>query len=414
MNLVGCGAQGKVPDAPPDNLNWEHLYRLAREQTVEILLAYTLKVNPAIQCPAHLREVMVSSIRGATIKNYMRREHIMQLLKRFEDEGIHAVLLKGYGVAVEYCSPECRISADTDIWVAPLDEDKACELLKRQGFTVEPRWKNGHHAVCYHPTMGCVELHVILYDEIVEEVWFNKTDGREFVLEPNEKIMHEDASYYTLGKTDFLIFLTLHMIKHFILSGMSLRMMLDVSQFLKNHSHEVNIERFWNTMRGLKYDKCVNAILSAMVRYAGFQRADFLSHVEMDSNQIEEMMTDLEIGGSMGINDKTNREDGRHAYNRELILKNKSKTGYILYMLKWQSSSLIGSLFPRRVDLAKHYPYVMKKPWLIPYAWTHRLIFRGLKWVAKGDVFSNIVTDEKKLAASGKKRLEMFRRLGML
>ena len=29
-----------------------------------------------------------------------------------------------------------------------------------------------------------IELHVILYDEIVEDVWFGKMDGSEFVVEP--------------------------------------------------------------------------------------------------------------------------------------------------------------------------------------------------------------------------------------
>ena len=414
MNLVGCDAQGKKPARSSDYLDWERLRRLASEQTVVTLAAFALKANPDIDCPGKLRDAMISSMRGAAVKNYMRREHIMKLLKRFEEEGIHAVLLKGYAIAGEYCSPECRVSADTDIWVAPKDEEKACEFLKKQGFAVEPRWKNGHHAVCHHPTMGCVELHVILYDEIVEEIWFNKTDGHEFICEPNEKVDGEDGTYYTLGKTDHLIFLTLHMIKHFIISGMSLRMMLDVALFMKNHSQEVNVERFWDTMRNLKYEKCVNTILWAMVQYAGFRTEDFPGIDAISPDGIDEVIADLEIGGNMGMNDKTNREDGWNAYNRELLLKNKSQIAYKLYMVKWQSSNYIKALFPSRIDLAKRYPYVMEKPWLIPYAWTHRLLFRGLRTIHKGNLISHTVADEKQLTTTGKERLEMFRRLGML
>lgn len=412
MNLSGNSAQGKRPDAPPDDLDWSKLYHLSNEQTVSTLAAFALKSNSALNCPAPLRDSAIASMRAAAVKNFIRREKILELLRIFEEQGIHAVLLKGYAVAGEYCSPECRVSADTDVWVEPADEERACELLKRQGFSVEPRWKNGHHAVCHHPTMGCLELHVNLYDEIVEDVWFNKMDGSEFVQEPHEMIATQNGSYYTLGKTDHLIFLTLHMIKHFIISGMSLRMMLDVALFYKNHYMEVDIERFWNTMRSLKYERCVNAILWAMVQYAGFPK--FAGVSNNPAENIDEILDDLERGGTMGINDKANREDGWHAFNREKLMQSKSRLGYKLYMFKWQLSGYMKALFPDKDTLAMRYPYVGDKPWLMPYAWVHRLIFQGIARMRRGEIKSHIVSDESKLAASGKERLEMFRRLGMI
>ncbi len=414
MNLVGNSAQGKTPAMPPDSLDWNRQYRLSNEQTVSTLFAYALKTNPSIPCPVQLRDSAITSMQGAAINNYMRRQRILALLHLFEEQGIHAVLLKGYAVAVEYCSPECRVSADTDVWVAPTEEQRACELLKRQGFTVEPRWKNGHHAVCHHPTMGCVELHVILYDEIVEDVWFNRMDGSEFVQEPNEKMDCETDSYYTLGKTDHLIFLTLHMVKHFIISGMSLRMMLDVALFIKNHSSEVDNERFWNTMRSLKYDRCVNTILWTMVLYAGFAESDFIGISSTAPDNITEILDDLEVGGSMGIKDKENREDGWRAFNREKLMQSKGGIAYKLYMIKWQSSSYMKALFPDSAELAKRYPYINKQPILIPYAWLNRLIVRGFGMLRRGEIRRHIVSDENKLAVSGIERFELFRRLGML
>jgi hypothetical protein len=412
MSFCGNSSQGTKPEAPPDQLDWNKLYRLSNEQTVSTLLAYALKTNPSISCPESIRTSAIASMRTAAINNYMRRERILALLRIFEDTGIHAVLLKGYAVAGEYCSPECRVSADTDVWVAPVDEERACELLKRQGFSVDPRWKNGHHAVCHHPTMGCLELHVILYDEIVEEVWFNKMDGSEFIQEPHEWVKTDVGSYYSLGKTDYIIFLTLHMIKHFIISGMSLRMMLDVALFYKNHIGEFDIERFWNTMRSLKYECCVNTILWAMVMYAGFSH--FVGMSDTPPENIDEILDDLELGGTMGIKDKQNREEGWHAFNREKLMQSKSGIGYKLYMIKWQSSGYLKALFPDKRTLAKRYPYVNDKTWLIPYAWVHRLIFRGIVRLRRGEIKSNIVSDESKLAVSGKERLEMFRRLGMI
>jgi hypothetical protein len=414
MNLVGHGVQGKKPDAPPETLDWDGLFRFAYEQSIPILLAHALKMNPDIPCPEEVRIPAIASVRSAAIGNEMRRAQIIELLQAFEDAGIHAVLLKGYVVAEEFCAPECRLSEDADIWVSPDDEDRACAFLRSRGFAIAPRWKKGHHAVCRHPELGCVELHVILYDEIVEEVWFDKMDGSEFVREPHLKKVCGYGAYYTLGLTDHLIFLTLHMVKHLIISGMSLRMMLDVALYLKNHAAEVDVVRFWKTLHELRYDGCVQAILWAMVQYAGFAASDFPGLCGVVSEATEMLLDDLEIGGIMGIKDKKNREEGWYVYSRERMISHKSGSGYFLYMSKWQWLFWRHALFPTIRTLAEKYPVVREKPWYIPYAWMHRLIVRGFGGLIRGRIKTQIVVNPDKVNQTGGARVEMFRKLGML
>ena len=331
-----------------------------------------------------------------------------------EAAGIPAVLLKGYAIDDCYALPESRMCGDADIWINPKDEDRACELMKEQGFTVEPRWKNGHHAVCNHPILGCVELHVILYDEIVEDVWFGKMDGSEYVREPHMLIESEDGKYYTLGYTDHFIFLALHMIKHFILSGLTLQMMLDVALYFKKHAGRIDVDRVWNTVRSLHYDKLFSCILWAMVQYCGFSKTDFPGICSEASEQVETILDDLEEGGWMGYADKAAREDGWKEYNRQILMKNKSKLQYWLYMLRWNMGLYMKALFPTKQALAVRYPYILKHPFLIPYVWLHRLIFRGGKAVKNGALTNYIVSDEQNASATGKERIQMFQNLNML
>lgn len=137
-----------------------------------------------------------------------------------------------------------------------------------------------------------------------------------------------------------------------------------------------------------------------MVRYAGF--SNFLGMSDNPPVNVDEILDDLELGGTMGINDKSNREEGWHAFNREKLMQSRSEFGYKLYMLKWQSSGYVKALFPDKKALAKRYPYVREKPWLIPYAWIYRLIFRGIVRLSRGQITSHVVSDEGKLAVSGK------------
>ena len=306
------------------------------------------------------------------------------------------------------------MSGDTDLLIEPKNEKRACAFMKANGFAVEHRWTNGHHDVCHHPRLGCVELHVMLYDEIVEDVWFGRMDGREFVCEPPIEAETPDGCYRTLGYTDHMIFLMLHLIKHFILTGMSLRMMLDVALFFSRHAERIDSARFWKMMESLKYGTIAQSILWAMVRYCGIDATSIPGLCEACPKQVGMILDDLENGGWLGKIDEKAREEGWYEYNRQLLMKNRSKAQYLLFMLRWKIGAYLKALFPSRKTLAIRYPCVQKSVMVIPFAWVHRLIFRGSRAVKEGALTTYIITDEKKIGTSAQERVQMFKNLGMM
>lgn len=414
MRLVGAAARGKTVSKVPDGLDWRKIERLADEQAVQTLLGYGLRLSPALDCPAELRKRLVSRMRQEAFSNHAWKHSTLQLLAEMNAAGIPALLIKGYAVADCYAAPDCRMSGDTDLLIKPKNEKRACAFMKANGFAVERRWTNGHHDVCHHPRLGCVELHVMLYDEIVEDVWFGRMDGREFVCEPPIEAETPDGCYRTLGYTDHMIFLMLHLIKHFILTGMSLRMMLDVALFFSHHAERIDSARFWKTMESLKYGTIAQSILWAMVRYCGIEAASIPGLCEACPKQVGMILDDLENGGWLGKMDEKAREEGWYEYNRQLLMKNRSKAQYLLFMLRWKIGAYLKALFPSRKILAIRYPCVQKSVIGIPFAWVHRLIFRGSRAVKKGALTTYIVTDEKKIGASAQKRVQMFKNLGMM
>lgn len=232
MQLVGAAAQGKAVSGLPDDLDWQKIERLADEQAVQTLLGYALKLSPGLACPEELRKRQIGQMRQLAFSNNAWKVSILRLIQQMNDAGIPALLIKGYAVADCYAAPDCRMSGDTDLLIEPKNEKRACAFMKANGFAVERRWTNGHHDVCRHPQLGCVELHVMLYDEIVEDVWFGRMDGREFVCESAIEVATQDGSYRTLGYTDHMIFLMLHLIKHFIMTvSHKMRMNLCLQHF---------------------------------------------------------------------------------------------------------------------------------------------------------------------------------------
>lgn len=414
MQLVGAAAQGKALQKLPDDLDWARIERLANEQAVQTLLGYAPRLSPALDCPAELRESLVSQMRQEAFSNHAWKHSTLQLLAEMNAAGIPALLIKGYAVADCYAAPDCRMSGDTDLLIEPKNEKRACAFMKANGFAVEHRWTNGHHDVCRHPQLGCVELHVMLYDEIVEDVWFGRMDGREFVSESAIEVATQDGSYRTLGYTDHMIFLMLHLIKHFIMTGMSLRMMLDVALFFSHNAERIDSVRFWKTMESLKYGTIAQSILWAMVCYCGIDQTSLPGLCGDCPESVEMILDDLESGGWLGKIDEKAREEGWYEYNRQLLMKNRSKAQYLLFMLRWKIGAYLKALFPSRKTLAIRYPCVQKSALLIPLVWLHRLIFRGSRAVKKGALTTYIITDEKKIGTSAQERVQMFKNLGMM
>lgn len=414
MRLAGAAAQGKAISDLPDNLDWAKLEKLANEQGIQALLGYALRLSPGLGCPEELRERLVSQMRQLAFSNNAWKSSILRLLQQMNDAGIPARLIKGYAVADCYAVPDCRVSGDTDLLIDPKDEKRACAFMKENGFSVEQRWTNGHHDVCQHPQLGCVELHVMLYDEIVEDVWFGRMDGREFLCEPTMEVSAQDGCYHTLGYTDHMIFLMLHSIKHFIQTGMSLQMMLDVALFFVHHADQINSSRFWRTMESLKYGTAAQNILWAMVQYGGMDAASIPGLGEAHSEQVDMILEDLENGGWLGKMDENARAEGWYEYNHQLLMKNRSKAQYLRFMLRWKMDIYLKALFPSRKALAIRYPCVQKSVLFIPLVWLHRLLFRGSRAVKKGALTAYIVTDEKKVGALAQERVQMFKRLGMM
>ena len=413
MRLVSASARGDWAEVLDEKVDWKTVEKLASDQSVQFLLGYSLKKMPKCSCPDEIRHRLIQQMRSVSMLNHTCMNETALLMNDMEAAGIHNVMFKGWSVARYYAAPEARVSGDVDIWVSPKDEKQALCFLESRGFTVDKRWKNGHHSECHHPVLGNLDLHVLFYDEIVESVWFNKTDGQEFVVEPHLKVEDSIGTYYTLNYTDHLLYLILHMVKHFIETGLSLRIILDIAVYYSINKDQVDIQRIWNVVNYLKYADLVNCVLWTAIRYCGFSVDDFPGISAVANEQIQMILDDLEAGGWLGIHDKAAREEGWHEYNRQVMLSKMSPLEYKLRILFWQHGSL-QHFFPDKNEMLKQYPWLGERMWLLPLAWVYRLIFRGTKRVIDGSVTKHIVFEKTKISENGEKRVEIFKALKML
>lgn len=414
MHLLGAASTGKSAPAPTDTVDWENLLKLAGEQRIFPLIAYALKKNPHTGFPQDMARNLFSKTFNTLLSVCIVRKQIVSVLNELEESGFDYFLAKGMAVADLYDSPECRTSADTDIYINPQDEEKVCEFFANKGFEVSPRWENGHHAVARHSVCGIIEIHTKLYDEIVSDVWFNQIRRDELIINKTKKISTSVGSFFVLEETDHLIYLFLHAIKHFIGNGMSIKMIMDITLFLIANKAVIDFNRVHRILKMLNFEKLATAMLYVARNYCGFEDEDIPFFSEYNQNHISALVDDIEAGGWMGENEKDQRNESSYEYNRKLLTKKKGKLGYIFYMLNWEHGFKASTFFPKKSYLEFRYPIIKKHRFLLPAVWFHRLFFGIFGFIKRRISGKKIILTEKSLSDNGRDRVRMFETFDIL
>ncbi len=413
MHLFSCGAQGLEPKPPQKQLDWEKTASLAVDQSITYTTALPIK-KYELGCPESIRSRLTASLRGASIKNAMKTDGILDLVNDFEKAGIHVLIVKGIDVARFYKNPECRVSSDADLFVKKEDEQRALDFLESYGFTMEKRPKSSNHTECYHPTLGMVELHIQLLQDMftnslmknwrVDEDAFSKCKAEEF----------SGKKYYALETTDSLLFLTYHMIKHFLYGGMSLRMMMDNAIFAKCNLDLIDKERYKALLEESKHLHFMQAVFGIMVKYCGFSPNDFPIDVIIDDSTGESILNDLEKGGWQGMNYGVAGLDAWYYYRYKHAM-NEADENELSEIKGEVQLDYIHKLFPTMTWMKRMYPKLQAKPWLYPFYLIQRLFVKGWKIITgKGRMSKRQIDKETELSESARERIELFKALDMI
>ena len=412
LRFSAAGARGEAVNCPPRD--WHEFTQCAMEHNVLPLVACALLNSSDMSCPETLKEYILNAMRYMSASNLVRRQRVLGLISELQKAGFRIQVLKGYAIAGYYVYPECRDSVDVDLLIDRNQEKEIYLYLENMGFKVTPRSKTSHQGVCQHSKYGVVEIHAHLYDELVEDVWFRGMNENNYQEEMPVELVIDGYTTQTLGYTDQLIFLTLHMIKHFIGSGLTIRMMLDVALFCAYNSKKIDFTRFWSTVETLQYATLVRCIWSMFVKYGNFAQSDFPEIGEVDSTLMEQILQDLECGGYMGSKELKERQDASMEYNRRVLVKEKPYPLYLLYMMKWKLRSAWSHMFPGKAYLIKTFPFVEDAPALIPFMSVYQAIEYSLRKLCSGVLARQIRSERSSVTNVSQRRIELFEELGML
>lgn len=335
--------------------DWQALYDLAQSHNVTGLVGRILADLPADHCPPEALAVAFRQAMGQTLMAYEKRMTAVQVMEQtLTDAHIPYLTVKGACTAAAYPDPSLRTSGDTDIVLTPDNQQKAVRTLEQRGFAK----KVTHDDVVMLTLHGFeFELHTrlesindgsraLLANPFAPEVAYNKSKNI-WVLQPVY------AVYYTV----------LHLLHHIKTGGAGVRMLLDTDLLLRKDPSLAPKVLELAARSGL--ERSFGCIFALCKQWLDTPLP--CSVPALDTDTVEKFAAVILGGGVFGHG---NGNTGAVFLARQKAA-NGSKTPFTRLV------ALFRYCFPKADYMAYQFPYLIRRPWLLPFAYLHRFC-RGL------------------------------------
>ncbi len=284
---------------------------------------------------------------------------IKKVLEEFHTRDIPVVILKGLVLRDYYPDPTLRLMGDGDILVKKQDVNASKVLLKSLGYK---EGKSTLRHINFHLNgFKEIELHTILSDSELDEEGETFTDT---IWANTVYTSFLNAPALKLSLYDQLVHLILHASQHMSSGGFGLRQLCDIALYVQVHLEEIDLDTLLNSILHYKIHRFSLAVLTVCQRLFHLNLPK-LACYELEENYLELFIQDILNAGVFGR--KTNERTSSNKLIKYMDAKN---TNGKLSKAKY----FISFFFPSYRIIRRNYHYVIKHPYLLPFAWLHRIL----------------------------------------
>ncbi len=343
----------KRKTAVPDHLNWHVLEETGRNHKLSGVIYHQCKNTIAgADLPAEVK----TKWKKRYLFNFFLYARRLALLKQidaeFQKENIPYLVFKGTEVAGFYPVPAQRTMGDSDLLVHEEDKQRAGETLARMGFEVEAggpiEWRASKDEME-------IELHHrLLYNKSVELKPLQDWGDTAW----DHVVVQKDKARRRLELTYHLVYVLLHLRKHFLHTGVGFRQFMDVAVLASQPEIDWQQARLW--LKELNLEKFSQVCFAFCKRWFSVEIPTAETELQEDFyNDAAEKMFD---GGVFGQGDR--------GYKENLIFNE------VRYAKSSGTFSIIKRFFlPYNVLRGFSYcKFLDGRPYLLPVAWCWRFI----------------------------------------
>lgn len=291
-----------------DNVNWQSIIQIAREQTVLGIICDSIETLPKEMWPPKdiLHKLMSHNIRNIQMHTLLNST-LNKITKALDSAGIPSVLLKGQGVAQNYRRPECRSCGDIDLYVGEANFLDAYNQLKLlNDVSIEIGHECTHHM---QMTINGVEIELHKQADYMPGVKTNQ-DLQDWTTECIDNNFgtsslpqwNNNGNKICLPSTTYNAFFILHhAVRHMTVGGIGFRQLCDWTMFLYQQHKEISIDLLQEKLEKYNMTKVWMEFGILAVNTLGLPTSCLpLSPTSYDSPKTEQILKQIFISGNFG------------------------------------------------------------------------------------------------------------------
>lgn len=338
LALLRSGLWGIPVDAAlfRGRTDWEAIFAHAVRQTVPGLVVEGVNTLPAVlRPPASLLDKMRARLTSDIRTHALLNRTLVEMVTFLRRHGIHPVLLKGQGVALNYIEPTRRQCGDIDLYVGKEDYDHAVWLVRRRYGTDKQATESRKH---YHFTHQgvVVELHRIA--EQLPLPWHDRQFQRwttDHLYGYHLRTVEIEGTTIDLPPVDFdALYIFNHAWHHFAAGGgIGLRQLCDWARYLHTFRNEIDHAALRRHLKAFGLWRAWRVFGCIVVDTLGLPAADFPFYTSAYAKHGGRMLEMIGWEGNFGFFDS---------------LRTRHPDGYVggkMHTLKWMHRRL-GDLLP--------------------------------------------------------------------
>ncbi len=341
---------------PAENVDWPAVFALAGQQKLLPIVFEAARKTPAAAENAPLFAAVKQQVIAQVLHQTVRSAEFADLYRKLCIVGLHPIVVKGQLCSRLYPLKDHRISADDDLYISDAEFMACHKQLLANGLTTDTPVDELATADEVSYTKNGIPLYIELHRHLFDSAEDAHDELNYFFADLNPV---EIDGFLAMPPHEHLLYLVLHAYKHFVRSGIGLRQFCDIGLWTRAYHSEIDWQRLHDQCESVHAATFAAAAFCIAREYLGI---DFDLPAPWDASiDVEPLLHDTLCGGVYGSNDLTRL----HSSTVTLNAVKASRTG--------EKSGVLRTVFPKREYLERRYPYLKKRPYLLPVAWVQRI-----------------------------------------
>lgn len=273
LTLAQIGITGTGMSRSFYDVDWNYIINVSRGQGCSAILLDAVEKLSSDVRPS--KPLLLQLIGQTTVMERMyvkHKEQIALLADFYKQHGIRELLLKGYGCSLCYPKPEHRPTGDIDIYLFGKMND--ADILVESEFGIKVHREYHKHSTFNYKGVE-VENHAKFIDDIshksnirFEKILMSVLEQEECLKSPIDNVLLPPPTFNAL-------FLLRHTGEHFASNEITLRHILDVGLFFKQHHSNIDWSFVFDVYKSERMLEFFNGIATICVEYLGIDDSCF-------------------------------------------------------------------------------------------------------------------------------------------